>query len=277
MNVRTTEEQQSRIAEITELASGIAELYWEGDRVDPKRVLKAKGVRVCEGDFGDAFDGLLEWRAGRFYVYCNVADRLAERIRFTLGHETGHFFIDEHRNALVVGSVPSHPCECDFTSDSPIEREADAFSAYLLMPPNRFEKAARRAPKGLSGIVKLANLFGTSITATALRYLDDVLHEGLLICWDSEGFRWRRVSQEWWFESKQKRRTIRSAGNLVPDCATDRLIRGESPDGDGIFRAGSIASAWFPSIGIHQYSNDILQEEAMQIGKYGFLTLLYPA
>src|SRR5689334_23997225 len=57
---------------------------------------------ICH--YGNCFDGLLEYEAGEFHVYCNV-DRGnipgGARARFTLAHELGHYFIDEHRIALI--------------------------------------------------------------------------------------------------------------------------------------------------------------------------------
>src|SRR5207247_1657430 len=106
------------------------------------------------GRYGDAFDGLLEHRSGRFHVYANL-DRVeredSPRARFTLAHELGHYFIDEHRNALAAGLALSHPSFCDFESDLPVEKEADHFASNLLMPAKGFRKLAARAPLGLEG------------------------------------------------------------------------------------------------------------------------------
>jgi hypothetical protein len=49
---------------------------------------------------------------GRFHIYCNL-DRenlpSSPRARFTLSHELGHYFIDEHQNNLASGQVRPHP------------------------------------------------------------------------------------------------------------------------------------------------------------------------
>ena len=57
--------------------------------------------------------GMLEHRGGRpacwsggWHIYCNldcVGQKDSPRARFTLAHELGHYYIDEHRNALVAG------------------------------------------------------------------------------------------------------------------------------------------------------------------------------
>lgn len=263
-----------RLTEIRELATYVADQHWDGARLDPAALLKKQGVQVCYGDFETAFDGLLEWRSQRFIVYCNKQGRLEPRVRFTLAHEAGHYFIDEHRNALIYGDATRHGSRCDFASDNPLEREADYFAAHLLMPSVRLHKAARTVPVGLAGVLRLATLFGTSVTATALRYIDEILGAGVVVFWNSDGFRWRRVAQDWWFDGKRK--TISSLDELVPGCATRRLISGEPPSTDGVVRSATTASYWFPRIALSSAGNEILHEEAVRLGEYGYLTLLYP-
>lgn len=264
----------SRLVEIRDLAAAVSERHWVGSRVDPAGVLRCHGVQVCYGDFEDAFDGLLEWRSSRFYAYCNDRKQLESRTRFTLAHEAGHYFIDEHRNALIYGTGARHGSRCDFRSDDPMEREADYFAAHLLMPSERLHKAARKVPSGLAGVIRLATQFGTSVTATALRYIDEILGSGVVVFWDTNGFRWRRVAEDWWFDGRRK--TISSVDELVPGCATRRLLSGEAPEADGVVRGATTASYWFPKIGLASASNEILHEEAVPLGEYGFLTLLYP-
>lgn len=58
--------------------------------------------------------------------------------RFTLAHELGHYFIDQHRRGLEEGKVRSHGSVVEFESELPIEQEADTFAASLLMPRERF-------------------------------------------------------------------------------------------------------------------------------------------
>src|SRR5262249_25422612 len=116
-----------REAGIAELAEAIAEGYCPNDRLRPARTAGVERITLRFGSFGDAFDGLLECRNGRFHIYCN-RDRVeaadSPRARFTLGHELGHFFIDEHRNALCEGKAPSHPSFCEYESKNPVEQEA---------------------------------------------------------------------------------------------------------------------------------------------------------
>ena len=92
----------------------------------------------------------------------------AARARFTLAHETGHYFVDEHRHALRSGQPP-HGSATDFASHLRVEVEADLFAAHLLMPAARVRKRLRRTELGLPGVLSLADSFGTSRTSMAVR------------------------------------------------------------------------------------------------------------
>ena len=98
--------------EIAELAEAVAEEYSPEAKVEPEKIAQAKEITLSFGSYSDAFDGMLEHLAGRFHIVCNldrVGQRNSPRARFTLGHELGHFYIDEHRNALTHGRAPAHP------------------------------------------------------------------------------------------------------------------------------------------------------------------------
>src|SRR5262249_49729526 len=141
--------------------------------VQPETVVNANRLTMSFGHYGDAFDGMLEWRRGRFHIYCNLQRVEREdsgRARFTLGHELGHFYIDEHRNALAAGKSPAHPSQCEYKSRNLVEQEADFFASRLLMPENAFRREAERSSRGLAGILPLRDTFQTSITSTAIRY-----------------------------------------------------------------------------------------------------------
>src|SRR3712207_1573152 len=119
-----------RALDIAELAEEVADTHCPGSRVDPVKIIEANGITFSFGRYANAFDGLLEYQDGRFHIYSNldrVEDRDGTRARFTLGHELGHFYINEHRNALKKGLAPSHPSFCEYTSTHLVEREADHF------------------------------------------------------------------------------------------------------------------------------------------------------
>ena len=107
-----------------------------------------------------------------------LCDRVPRRIsglpvfqRFSIGHELGHLHIPGHAEALLPAGEAMHESRAGYRSDNVYEREADEFSANLLMPRHLFRPAMLRAGSGLSAILQLADLCETSRLATAIRYV----------------------------------------------------------------------------------------------------------
>jgi Zn-dependent peptidase ImmA (M78 family) len=277
IKVRGSRLSPIREQEIADLAEAIAAEHFPTSRVEPSAIIQAKGISISFGRYGEYFDGLLEHRHGRFHIFANL-DRVeytdSPRARFTLGHELGHYFIDEHRNALAMGLAPSHPSICEYESDLLVEREADHFASNLLMPPKRFRKLADSTPLGLEGILTIAGEFGTSVTSTALKYAKSDIVPCAVIKWSTEGYAWKWLSTET-FRARY-RKTIESATRLLPDSPTARAFAGENPVSTKFFSAGTTASAWFPFVNDHSHQNAILIEQAIPLGGFGALTFLYP-
>ncbi len=267
----------SREREIIELAEAVAAEYCPTGRFDLVPILKDNTVTISFGHYREAFDGMLEHYRSRFHIYCNL-DRVeredAPRARFTIGHELGHFFIDEHRNALSSGRAPAHPSVCEYESDLLVEREADTFSSHLLMPTSAFNGLALRNERGLAGILRLTQHFGTSITSTAIRYAKAEIVPCTLVKWGRNGLEWR------WFSAEtfrvRLRRTTDDTRKLPEDCPTRRVLSGETPPRAGFFEAGTTADSWFPFLGQFDSRNVVLVEQAIPLGRFGVLTFLYP-
>jgi len=246
-------------------------------RAEPERIAKASGLTLSFGRYGAAFDGMLEYDRGRFHIYCNIdraEHKSSARARFTLAHELGHYYIDEHRNALASGRIPPHQSLCEFESKLDVEREADVFACDLLMPMPLFRAHAEKEEQGLAGILNLADRFGTSVTSTAIRYVRSGVAPCAVMKWNHDGRAWQSLSAETY--RRRFRRAISSAEDLPHGCPTARALAGESAPESGIFRAGSTASFWFQNVTTDPSRDIILIEEAMALGRFGVLTLLYP-
>ena len=120
--------QERRLQGIGELAEAVAEEHAPSGHTEPEKILASNKITLSFGNYGDAFDGMLEHLNGRFHVYANLnrlRTRDSGRARFTLAHELGHYYIDDHRRALQSGSTPRHASQTDFQSKNPVEVEAD--------------------------------------------------------------------------------------------------------------------------------------------------------
>lgn len=269
---------RDRKQEIASLAECVSDEYFpQGLRCDPEQIIRRKAITVSFGRYADAFDGMLEHQAGRFHVYCNldrVEYRNAPRARFTLGHELGHFFIDEHRNELESGRVPAHPSKCEYESRNPVEQEADHFASNLLMPSRKFRERAARVTWGLPGILSLASDFGTSVTSTAIRYVDMEPVPCAIIKWGAESRAWGWVSNQMF--AAYLCRTISAVSEIPTDSATGRALAGEAPAGGSFHQGGSTTAAWFTSVTTGGPKDLLLMEQAIRLGRFGVLTILYP-
>ena len=92
------------------------------------------------------------------------------RRRFAIAHELGHMELKHN---------PGAPTECGekqfvvwYKSQNDKELEANLFAAELLMPESMFHARLEKTLPSLELIEKLADEFQTTLTATAIRYID---------------------------------------------------------------------------------------------------------
>jgi hypothetical protein len=148
--------------------------------VDPCAIANAEQIFLLPGIYDHCFDGRIEYRCqnndGRFYLFYAQEEypfRPLGRVRFSIAHELGHFYLPDHRQYLLSGQW--HSSQSDWVSSKTREREADQFAAALLMPRDWFEDEVRDR----SGFLTLSDLrtlasdvFVTSITSTIIRYIE---------------------------------------------------------------------------------------------------------
>lgn len=256
-----------------DLAEYLAETYFPNDRIDPLDLAARSNITSSFGSYEEEFDGLLELKEERFHIYLNE-DRLLDihkpRARFTAAHELGHYFIDDHRNALVAGIQP-HPSFTEFVMmDSVAELQADQFAATLLMPPKRFNSSARNKDASLETIVGLSDLFGTSVMSTAIRYARSDVASVSVMLWKEPERKWCWSSKDVWNITHNK--AFKNASRVPAGSATSELM--ESPVRKKADERATVLSQWFPYVHAGTANDRICREEAMRLGDYGVLTLL---
>lgn len=99
----------------------------------------------------------------------NVSDDAyaSNKWRFVVAHELGHFLRHSgHDNfdACTSGDLSNY-------TGTGRESEANDFAAELLMPTHLFKKRCERDRPSLKDVADLASEFQTSLTATALRFV----------------------------------------------------------------------------------------------------------
>ena len=265
-----------RLREIADFAEWVAKENCPKGVVVPADIASRNAIGVSFNDYEDAFDGLLEHQSGRFHIYCNlkrVGGQNSDRARFTLSHELAHFFIDAHRQMLERGqSLPLS--QCDYESAAPIEREADCFAAHLLMPSERFQKQARGMKPGLPTILSLRKHFSTSVSSTACRYATLGIAPCVVLKWSKDGFGWQFMSAA--ARDAGLGKMIASRADLPANSPTAKALAGNSPSAKGFFESGTTAAMWFRSVTEGSFRNIILIEQAIPLGRFGAITILFP-
>jgi hypothetical protein len=137
--------------------------------IEPIDIARDLDIEIVAKQAGEGVSGML-LRVGNSYgiVYAPSIDNPGFE-RFSIAHELGHYFLPGHINA-VLSDNDIHVSHAGFASGDRYELEADHFAAALLMPRQMFSAALRRAGDGIAAVERLANICGTSLTATAIRY-----------------------------------------------------------------------------------------------------------
>lgn len=187
-----------RKSEISELAEYIAETYCPDNLINPELIAKKEGISFSYNDYKDCFDGLIEHFNDKFHIYINThsGHPYTPKARFTFGHELGHYFLDEHRNALASGQAPAHSSFTNFKSEIYTEWEADYFSACLLMPEDRFKKDCLRKKFNFSLLDEFSKKYQTSLTSTAIRFSDIGNHPLMIVFCENERIKWHWYSDD---------------------------------------------------------------------------------
>jgi len=197
---------------LSSLASYVADLYNPDLPILPERIAEINGISYNYGNYEDYFDGMLEHRSDEFHIYLNVY-RAAEgnpRSRFTFAHELGHYFINEHRQALELGLTPSHSSYIDFQSENIVEMEANYFASCLLMPEERFKADCLGKPFNKLLIDGLTTKYQVSASAFLLRYVYSQNVPIMVVCSKAAKILWKWESDDFDFKY------IKSSNKALP-------------------------------------------------------------
>jgi len=94
-------------------------------------------------------------------------DDIPERQRLSIFHEVGHFDIPWHESHMYL-------CDCisaDHDLHNLVEKEAYEYAAHIIFPDNVFCHDIRSKPVCIETIEELAERYGASFEATAIKYV----------------------------------------------------------------------------------------------------------
>lgn len=159
-----------------------------GQGVREIKVLMAHGLASCEGMLVRNPQDDAEW--GIFFN----GKSPAERQRFTIAHELGHFVL--HR-----GQRPSFSCDKESVFSGAdllrnIEREADDFASNLLIPGDLLRDAISDRRIDLHILSALAKRFQVSFESLCIRFIKFTPLRAILVYWDNgfAKYEWRSSS-----------------------------------------------------------------------------------
>lgn len=181
------------------------------------------------------------------------------RRRFSVGHELGHWHY-HHGESLLCRAIDITDQKINRVSGQ--ERVANVYAADLLLPGYIFQPIANQYSRiTIEAVEELANLFNTSLTATAIRLAEVGSDMILLICYGRNGRKWfvrgPDVPERWF--PPEEIGTYSSALEILFGKK-----RKSSPDLVD-------ASIWFDWQGAGQVK---LYEQSIKIGNNEILTLL---
>jgi len=191
----------------------------------------SRGLLVLDGDLKQA-DGRLLRKNGRGIARIRRDISQPRRRRFTIAHELGHWELHQDQTQLL--------CSAEDIRDygrSPLEMEANHFAAELLMPPQPFREAIGKAEPSMKLIKNLVNEFGTTLTATAIRFADLSSHR-FIVVWSVSG------KILWAYRDEKTTSLFVKSGVQLPRYCSATLDEAElSSDMDHYDQAN-----WFPQL-----------------------------
>ena len=217
--------------------------------------IKEAELRGCEGRL---------LRAGGLFGIITIDSKIREpgRRRFAVAHEIGHFELHSHRNQIVAFQDNNF---LNWYKTCREEEEANSFAAELLMPKSIFIKECKNSALGFKSIAQIANRFNTSLTSTAIRYVDLGPHPCILVVSEAGRIKWSWASRDFLYPFIKNGREIKK-GTITFDLYNGRQIK-TVPD-------VVMGDAWLDDFNV---PNDLyLYEDVFYLKSYStILTLLW--
>ena len=202
----------------------------------------------------ESYDGaLLRIRdAQRGCIVINSRIREESRKRFTLAHEIGHFVLPGQQEV-------SAPCKQQRIEnwDADLYRpelEANRFAADILMPRGLVAEFVQSEPS-LESIRSIAQLCGTSLTASAVRLITLTPHRAAVVWSQNQKILWSKLSEGFvrWVRKGEVRENSFAAQCYRKQSVPEQLA--PVPASAWLYEKGlqERAQIWEQSVGLKNY------------------------
>lgn len=211
-----------------------------------RQVAPAEPIGEVQAQELNGFEGGLFWlkNRGEWVVLYKPHENSPGRSNFTIAHEFGHYVLHRKRQAQFQ-------CSDDdaLGQGATIEREADEFASYLLMPINDFREQVASKHMTLEVMGACADRYEVSLTAATLKWLSFTTQPAILVTA-------RDGMVLWWRASDSARRlafpNIRSGMELpAASLAASPSAVAVSPQD---FRLGVVhgPGVWLPGVEVRE-------------------------
>lgn len=217
------------------------------------------GVLVREGGLEGAEARLL--RSGdKGIIRVNSSIRELGRKRFAMAHELGHWKL--HQGVTQYWDCSEK--EMINYSGSSVEVEANIFASELLMPSTLFRPACRRSDPSIDLLRTLADDFSTSLTSTAVRYVEEAKESCIVVFSEDGKVKWWRGKDDYspatWIDAGQRIDSDSAAWDCFKDGVTLTKMQ-KVPK-----------TCWFQNL--REYKRFEVYEQAMRLGGYPIILSL---
>lgn len=168
----------------------------------------------------EGIDGMLSKRQKKkdWCISYDESVTVPGRVNFTIAHELGHYLLHRNqRDTFQCGQLQM--LEYGSAESRRIEAQANTFASYLLMPRNDFEAQVTGHELSFELLGHCADRYETSLTATALKWLEFTTEAAMLVVADHDEFiRWSYPSQ-----AARRIGAYKAPGQVLPAGTLDQL------------------------------------------------------
>lgn len=150
---------------------------------------------------------------GSASITISNSEQYTPRIRFSIAHELGHYFL--HRGAKNIFSCSESNMH-DWNNNN-IEAEANLFAANILMPYHIFKESIKLKDYNIKLVANLSNEFSTSISATLIRIIDCSREPCALVCSKNKKIAWIKKNKDFIYITKRNNENI-AEHSFAFDC-----------------------------------------------------------
>ena len=156
---------------------------------DPISNIKGHDISGIEGMLSKSSDGK-SW-----YILYDETIESAGRINFTLSHELGHYLLHRKlQDEFKCGQ--SYMLDYNSPQSKALEKEANKFASYLLMPINDFRSQVNGEKINLDLLSYCANRYDVSFTAAAIKWAEFTDETAIVVMARDEFICWSYPSQK---------------------------------------------------------------------------------